>query len=232
MAKLGEADYFQPMAGAIGSLLVAAIFIGAFLQRRWNVHARPARSFMVGRSAVVERARSAGCFESVRAQVRWRKPGPSSTIWMLSDLCLAKDELIIIPNFPESLLVASPFPLKPMAFTVPRRRLTGASLVPNPVRPSGRYLSRTGDPMMAISTDANCTCYVAFPDARNAVDCACAIQRRLAAHRREHGFAPRVRIGVHAAVARLVPQARAAAHRKGGVTHGSIVVVNTPWRLM
>lgn len=46
--------------------------------------------------------------------------------------------------------------------------------------------------------------FVAFPDARNAVDCACAIQRRLAAHRREHGFAPRVRIGVHAAVATRV----------------------------
>ena len=46
--------------------------------------------------------------------------------------------------------------------------------------------------------------FVAFPDARNAVDCACAIQRRLAAHRREHGFAPPVRIGVHAAVATRV----------------------------
>jgi class 3 adenylate cyclase len=46
--------------------------------------------------------------------------------------------------------------------------------------------------------------FVAFPDARNAVDCACAIQRRLAAHRREHGFAPRVRIGVHAAAATRV----------------------------
>ena len=55
--------------------------------------------------------------------------------------------------------------------------------------------------------------FVAFPDARNAVDCACAIQRRLAAHRREHGFAPRVRIGVHAAVATRV----GAGYRGSGV---------------
>lgn len=40
--------------------------------------------------------------------------------------------------------------------------------------------------------------FVAFPDARRALGCAVAIQRRLAEHRREHGFAPQVRIGVHA----------------------------------
>jgi class 3 adenylate cyclase len=40
--------------------------------------------------------------------------------------------------------------------------------------------------------------FVAFPDARHAVDCAIEIQRKLAAHRRDHGFAPRVRMGVHA----------------------------------
>ncbi|MHB8588483.1 MAG: adenylate/guanylate cyclase domain-containing protein [Candidatus Dormibacteraceae bacterium] len=55
--------------------------------------------------------------------------------------------------------------------------------------------------------------FVAFPDARDAVDCACAIQRRLAAHRREHGFAPRVRIGVHAAAATRV----GAGYRGSGV---------------
>jgi class 3 adenylate cyclase len=55
--------------------------------------------------------------------------------------------------------------------------------------------------------------FVAFPGARPAVDCACAIQRRLAAHRREHGFAPRVRIGVHAAVATRV----GAGYRGSGV---------------
>ncbi len=43
--------------------------------------------------------------------------------------------------------------------------------------------------------------FVAFPDARSALDCAIALQRRLDDHRREHGFAPRVRIGVHAAEA-------------------------------
>jgi class 3 adenylate cyclase len=43
--------------------------------------------------------------------------------------------------------------------------------------------------------------FVAFPDAKRAVECAAAVQRRLAAHRRTNGFAPEVRIGVHAAEA-------------------------------
>jgi class 3 adenylate cyclase len=41
--------------------------------------------------------------------------------------------------------------------------------------------------------------FVAFDAARNAVDAAVAIQRRLAAHRRDSGFAPWVRIGLHTA---------------------------------
>ena len=43
--------------------------------------------------------------------------------------------------------------------------------------------------------------FVAFPDARSAVECAAAVQRHLAAHRRTNGFAPEVRIGVHTAEA-------------------------------
>ena len=43
--------------------------------------------------------------------------------------------------------------------------------------------------------------FVAFPDPETALACAVEIQRTLAAHRREHGFAPRVRIGVHASEA-------------------------------
>jgi class 3 adenylate cyclase len=41
-------------------------------------------------------------------------------------------------------------------------------------------------------------CFAAFDVAADAVRCAVAIQRRLATHRIEHGFAPFVRIGVHA----------------------------------
>jgi class 3 adenylate cyclase len=41
--------------------------------------------------------------------------------------------------------------------------------------------------------------FLAFPDASAAVACARKIQSRLAEHRKEHGFAPQVRIGVHAA---------------------------------
>lgn len=44
--------------------------------------------------------------------------------------------------------------------------------------------------------------FVAFPDPGAALECAVSIQRKLADHRRDHGFAPRVRIGVHATSAR------------------------------
>jgi class 3 adenylate cyclase len=43
--------------------------------------------------------------------------------------------------------------------------------------------------------------FVAFTDAGAALECAVTIQRRLTEHRREHGYAPAVRIGVHAAEA-------------------------------
>jgi class 3 adenylate cyclase len=43
--------------------------------------------------------------------------------------------------------------------------------------------------------------FVAFEDARSALTCAVAIQRAFTEHRRAHGFAPPVRIGVHAAKA-------------------------------
>ena len=46
--------------------------------------------------------------------------------------------------------------------------------------------------------------FVAFSDAASAVTCAVEIQRKLADHREEHGFAPQVRIGVHAAEATRV----------------------------
>jgi class 3 adenylate cyclase len=43
--------------------------------------------------------------------------------------------------------------------------------------------------------------FVAFDDAADGVEAAVAIQRKLAEHRREHGFAPWVRIGLHTAEA-------------------------------
>ena len=43
--------------------------------------------------------------------------------------------------------------------------------------------------------------FVAFPAARPALDCGVAIQRALLEHRRRQGFAPQVRIGLHAAAA-------------------------------
>jgi class 3 adenylate cyclase len=43
--------------------------------------------------------------------------------------------------------------------------------------------------------------FVAFADARSALAAAVGVQRALAEHRRAHGFAPQVRIGVHAAEA-------------------------------
>jgi class 3 adenylate cyclase len=46
--------------------------------------------------------------------------------------------------------------------------------------------------------------FASFADAGAALNCAIAIQRRLADHRRRHGFAPLVRIGVHAAPATAI----------------------------
>jgi class 3 adenylate cyclase len=43
--------------------------------------------------------------------------------------------------------------------------------------------------------------FVAFERADDAIDCGVDIQRRLARHRHEHGFAPTVRIGLHTAEA-------------------------------
>ncbi len=43
--------------------------------------------------------------------------------------------------------------------------------------------------------------FVGFDSPEGAIGCAIAIQRRLSEHRKEHGFAPQVRIGVHASEA-------------------------------
>jgi class 3 adenylate cyclase len=55
----------------------------------------------------------------------------------------------------------------------------------------GEVVDHTGDGFFA-----------AFDESARALACAAAIQRRLAEHRRTHGFAPGVRIGVHEAAAR------------------------------
>jgi class 3 adenylate cyclase len=63
----------------------------------------------------------------------------------------------------------------------------------------GEEVKQTGDGFM-----------VAFERATDGLECAVDIQRRLAQHRRDHGFAPWVRIGLHAAEAT----------RQGGDYHG------------
>jgi class 3 adenylate cyclase len=55
--------------------------------------------------------------------------------------------------------------------------------------------------------------FVAFSAARPAIECGVAIQRTLLDHRRKQGFAPQVRIGLHAAPA----QRHGAAYRGKGV---------------
>lgn len=54
------------------------------------------------------------------------------------------------------------------------------------VEHSGREVDHAGDGF-----------FVVFDSARDAIDCAVNIQRRLVTHRRLHGYAPQVRIGVH-----------------------------------
>lgn len=56
--------------------------------------------------------------------------------------------------------------------------------------------------------------FIAFTDATNAIDCALEIQRTLAEHRREHGFAPSLRIGLH-----VGPAVRVADGYKGHTVH-------------
>ena len=48
--------------------------------------------------------------------------------------------------------------------------------------------------------------FVGFDSPDDALSCAVAIQRTLAAHRRDHGFAPQVRVGIHLADATQVGQ--------------------------
>ncbi len=69
----------------------------------------------------------------------------------------------------------------------------------------GEEVHRTGDGF-----------FVAFPDVRSALECAVTIQRTLADHRRDHGFAPGVRVGIHSAEA-----TRAAGDYEGAGVHAA-----------
>jgi len=71
--------------------------------------------------------------------------------------------------------------------------------------------------------------FASFADPDAALDCAIAIQRRLAEHRRRHGFAPQVRIGVHAAEATSIADDYAGigvheAARVGAVAEGGEIL--------
>lgn len=73
--------------------------------------------------------------------------------------------------------------------------------------------------------------FVAFPSADAAIDCAVAVQCRLERHRREHGFALPVRIGVHAAQAAATPDGYAgrgvhAAARIGALAGAGEILVS------
>jgi class 3 adenylate cyclase len=74
--------------------------------------------------------------------------------------------------------------------------------------------------------------FVAFDRARDAIDCAVQIQRTLVEHRREHGFAPVVRIGLHHSEATrkggdYSGQGVHAAARIGDLAEGEEVVVSS-----
>jgi hypothetical protein len=147
-------------ADALGALIVLAIFVGVFLQIRWNFHVLSARAFTFGRSAAIQKARNAGCIASIRVLLRWQKPSRNSNLWMSADLCVSGDELIVIPDLIWTPFIVSPNQLKALAYIVPWRRRTTTTSMPNPVQPPWRFLSRTGDRVIAISTDANCTAYI------------------------------------------------------------------------
>ena len=74
--------------------------------------------------------------------------------------------------------------------------------------------------------------FVAFDRARDAIECAVQIQRRLVEHRRRHGFAPSVRIGLHRAEATrkgadYSGQGVHAAARIGDLAEGEQIVVSS-----
>ena len=73
--------------------------------------------------------------------------------------------------------------------------------------------------------------FVAFEEPRLALECAVAIQRSLADHRRSHGFAPQVRIGLHTAEATsgdgtFRGKGVHEAARVGGLAEGAEVLVS------
>jgi len=63
--------------------------------------------------------------------------------------------------------------------------------------------------------------FVCFDSPEAAIGCAVAIQRRLAEHRRQHGFAPQVRTGVHASEA-----AQVGANFRGKGVHEAARIAN------
>jgi class 3 adenylate cyclase len=72
--------------------------------------------------------------------------------------------------------------------------------------------------------------FAAFVEIDAAASSAISIQRRLAEHRRKHGFAPRVRIGLHAAEATVIPNDYAGvgvheAARVGALANGDEILV-------
>jgi hypothetical protein len=151
--------YWQAVVVAAALLVFVLAVLANLVQWRSNLHVRPAGTFLVLRSAAIERAESAGCRPGVRAQLRWRKPVSGSYMWMLANVCLATDELIIIPDLAFALLLASSYPPRLTSYVVPRRRITGASWISNPVRPSRRWTGMGGR-IIAIVTDANCACFM------------------------------------------------------------------------
>jgi len=88
----------------------------------------------------------------------------------------------------------------------------------------GKEISTTGDGF-----------FVSFDSPEQAVAAAIAIQRRLQEHRQQHGFAPQVRIGLHAADANVVganyrgkgvhEASRIAGLAKGGEIIASVITV-------
>jgi len=74
--------------------------------------------------------------------------------------------------------------------------------------------------------------FIGFDSPDDALSCAVAIQRTLAAHRRDHGFAPQVRIGIHLADATQIGQNYQGkgvnqAARIASVAGGSEIVAST-----
>jgi hypothetical protein len=146
--------YWDPTGAIVGLVLLSVVAAGIIARWRWNLSGPPGDVFVVDRSAAIEKLR-AGLGNGLRAHLRWRKPEWDDSGWIGVDIAVSDSDLIIVPRVIAGFGWAFPgF----KACVVPRSRITKIGWVVNEMWPAWR--SGVGSQLLAISTDADATCYV------------------------------------------------------------------------